>query len=196
MTNQYGPMATAYFAFKSMIFFPSEAEALQGLITYLESNNPQSPLLVEANKFIDDASELEFDFNRMCIGPYKLLVAPYEGIYRSGNHVINTDETVEVADFYQQIGLVIDDKFNEPADFIGNELEFLYCVHALASEQRQANNLDTANELDAIADEFVNKHLGVWINPFCEGIKQHAQHDFWREFAVELQLLITKQLHE
>ena len=196
MTNQYGPMATAYFAFKSMIFFPSKIAALNGLIAYLESSNPQSPLLTEAKQFVEDPSELEFDFNRMCIGPYKLLVAPYEGVYRSGNHVINTDETVEVADFYQQIGLVIDDQFNEPADFIGNELEFMYCVHALASEQRQADNLDAANELDAMADEFVNKHLGLWINPFCEGIKQHASLNFWREFATELQLFITKQLHE
>lgn len=194
MTSQYGPTATAYFAFKSMIFFPSKAEALNGLIAYLEANNPQSPLLNEAKRFIDDASELEFDFNRMCIGPYKLLVAPYEGVYRSGNHVMNTDETVRVAEFYQHIGLVIDEKFNEPADFIGNELEFLYCVHALASEQKAANDIEAFEELTAIADEFLTKHLGTWITPFCEGIKNHAQHAFWREFATELHLFVTKQM--
>ncbi|RTR37227.1 molecular chaperone TorD [Shewanella canadensis] len=194
MTAQYGPMATAYFAYKSMIFSPSGTEALTGMIAYLEADRPDSPLLAEAKKFVDDSSELEFDFNRMCIGPYKLLVAPYEGVYRSGNHVMNTDETVRVAEFYQEIGLVIDEKFNEPADFIGNELEFLYCVHALASEQKAANNIEAFEELTAIADEFLTKHLGTWITPFCEGIKNHAQQAFWREFATELHLLITQQM--
>jgi TorA maturation chaperone TorD len=194
MTTQYGPMATAYFAYKSMIFAPSGTEALTGMIAYLEANRPDSALLTEAKKFVDDSSELEFDFNRMCIGPYKLLVAPYEGVYRSGNHVMNTDETVRVAEFYQEIGLVIDEKFNEPADFIGNELEFLYCVHALASEQKAANNIDAFDELTAIADEFITKHLGTWITPFCEGVKTHAQQAFWREFATELHLFITQQM--
>jgi TorA maturation chaperone TorD len=194
MTTQYGPMATAYFAYKSMIFAPSGTEALTGMIAYLEANRPDSALLTEAKKFVDDSSELEFDFNRMCIGPYKLLVAPYEGVYRSGNHVMNTDETVRVAEFYQEIGLVIDEKFNEPADFIGNELEFLYCVHALASEQKAANNIDAYDELTAIADEFITKHLGTWITPFCEGINTHAQQAFWREFATELHLFITQKM--
>jgi TorA maturation chaperone TorD len=194
MTTQYGPMATAYFAYKSMIFAPSGTEALTGMIAYLEANRPDSALLTEAKKFVDDSSELEFDFNRMCIGPYKLLVAPYEGVYRSGNHVMNTDETVRVAEFYQEIGLVIDEKFNEPADFIGNELEFLYCVHALASEQKAANNIDAFDELTAIADEFITKHLGTWITPFCEGVKTHAQQAFWREFATELHLFITQKM--
>ena len=108
MTSQYGPTATAYFAFKSMIFFPSKAEALNGLIAYLEASNPQSPLLNEAKRFIDDASELEFDFNRMCIGPYKLLVAPYEGIYRSGNHVMNTDDAAVTSAFTLTSGTLSD----------------------------------------------------------------------------------------
>ena len=194
MTTQYGPMATAYFAYKSMIFSPSGTEALTGMIAYLEANRSDSPLLTEAKKLVGDSSELEFDFNRMCIGPYKLLVAPYEGVYRSGNHVMNTDETVRVAEFYQEIGLVIDEKFNEPADFIGNELEFLYCVHALASEQKAANNIEAFEELTAIADEFLIKHLGTWITPFCEGVKTHAQQAFWREFATELHLFITQQM--
>lgn len=194
MTTQYGPLAMTYFVYKSMIFNPSSNEALAGLIEHLNANNPDSLLLKEAEKFIDDSSELEFDFNRMCIGPYKLLVAPYEGVYRSGNHVINTDETVRVAEFYQHIGLVIDEKLNEPADFIGNELEFLYCVHALADEQRSAGNIQNHEELTAIADEFISKHLGTWITPFCEGIKHHAQQAFWREFATELHLFISQQI--
>ncbi|WP_324617101.1 TorD/DmsD family molecular chaperone [Shewanella psychropiezotolerans] len=196
MKAEYGSTTTAYFAYKSMIFNPSGTEALKGLIDYLSANRPKSPLIIEARKFVEDPAELEFDFNRMCIGPYKLLVAPYEGVHISGNHVMNTDETVRVAEFYQEIGLVIDDQFNEPADFIGNELEFLYCVHALAWEQKQASNLDASIELKQLANEFITKHLGNWIAPFCEGIRQHAFHNFWREFAIELHHFIINQMND
>ncbi|GIU25114.1 hypothetical protein TUM4644_20160 [Shewanella colwelliana] len=193
MTTQYGPTATAYHAFKSMMFAPSDLNALAGLIAYLQQARPESPLLSEAMKFSSDSSELEFDFNRMCIGPYKLLVAPYESVYLSGNHQIFTEETVKVAQFYQQIGLIIDDSFNEPADFIGNELEFLYCLHAMASEQHALDKHEYVAALHELANEFLEMHLGRWITPFCEGIIQHATQAFWREFAKELLHFINEQ---
>ncbi len=195
MKAEYGSVTQAYHAFKSMIFAPSGTEALNGLIAYLKAYQPQSPLLPEAEKFVDgDIMELECDFNRMCIGPYKLLVMPYESVYRSGSKVMNTKDTVKVADFYQEIGLIIDESFNEPADFIGNELEFLYCVHALADEQRKVNNQEAVIELGRLGDEFLITHLGTWITPFCEGIQEHAKQAFWREFAIEMHSFITKQL--
>lgn len=195
MKAEYGSVTQAYHAYKSMIFAPSGKEALTGLIAYLETHRPHSPLLVEAQKFVDaDIMELEFDFNRMCIGPYKLLVMPYESVYRTGSKVMNTDDTVKVADFYQEIGLVIDETFNEPADFIGNELEFLYCVHALADEQRMVDNLEAVNELRALGEEFLRTHLGTWITPYCEGIEKHAQQAFWSEFARDMHSFITEQL--
>ncbi|QYJ97911.1 molecular chaperone TorD family protein [Shewanella alkalitolerans] len=195
MTEKYGPTAMAYHAFKSMMFAPSDTQAVAGLIAYLEQETPDSPLLIEARKFSDDASELEFDFNRMCIGPYKLLVAPYESVYLSGNRQLFTEETLRVAEFYQQIGLVIDDSFNEPADFIGNELEFLYCLHAMASEQQALGQTSYAEELLSLADEFIQAHLGRWIVPFCEGITQHAKQAFWRLFAETLVQFINQQAH-
>ncbi|MXR70705.1 molecular chaperone TorD [Shewanella sp. JBTF-M18] len=194
MTAEYGPTAMAYHAFKSMMFAPSDTQALAGLIAYLEQESPDSPLLIEARKFSDDASELEFDFNRMCIGPYKLLVAPYESVYLSGNHQIFTEETVKVAEFYQQIGLVIDDSFNEPADFIGNELEFLYCLHAMAAEQQTLENSEHVEALNELAAEFLQTHLGRWITPFCEGIAKHAKQPFWQLLAHELLQFINQQL--
>lgn len=195
MKAEYGSVTQAYHAYKSMIFAPSGKEALTGLIAYLEAHRPQSPLLVEAQKFVDaDIMELEFDFNRMCIGPYKLLVMPYESVYRTGSKVMNTDDTVKVADFYQEIGLIIDETFNEPADFIGNELEFLYCVHALADEQQMVDNLEAVNELRALGEAFLTTHLGTWITPYCEGIEKHAKQAFWGEFARDMHSFITEQL--
>ncbi|MBR9728160.1 molecular chaperone [Shewanella intestini] len=194
MTTQYGPTANAYYAFKSMMYAPSAKESIASLVAYLQAEKPQSPLLEEALKYVADPSELEYDFNRMCIGPYKLLVAPYESVYLSGNHMVNTKETAAVADFYQQIGLTLDEKQGEPADYIGNELEFLYCVHALASEQKAAGNVENAAELQLIANEFMQAHLGLWYVRFCEGMQAHATLAFWRLLATELHDFITDQV--
>lgn len=129
----------------------------------------------------------------MCIGPTKLLVPPYESVYRDVGRQIHTDRTLEVADFYQQLGLVTDTGFNEPADYIGNELEFLFCAEALRHQQ-QNEDPAAADELEQLAQVFLEQHLGTWYQAFAQGISQHARLDFWRCYAQALEDFLTSRL--
>ena len=122
MQTEFGPNAQAFHAFKGMLFEPSNPESLERLIAYFEAQGGAPALLEAAKAHQDNPLELECDFNRMCIGPTRLLVPPYESVYRATGRQINTDKTVAVAEFYQHIGLVVDEGLSEPADFIGNEL--------------------------------------------------------------------------
>ncbi|MFQ6371927.1 molecular chaperone [Shewanella sp. YIC-542] len=190
MDADFGPVASAYQAFKGMMFAPSKPESLQSLILWLEQQHPCSSLLTAARQYADQQLELECDFNRMCIGPYRLLVPPYESVYRTSGRQINTDETVAVADFYQRIGLVPHGGLNEPADFIGNELEFLFCLEALRHQEQDA---EVAAELEQWATDFMAAHLGLWYQEFTQGIETHAQTEFWRLYAIELREFLTSR---
>ena len=193
MQTDFGPIANGYQALKGMLFTPSAPESMQQLIDWLETSQANAELLDQARQYQHQPVELECDFNRMCIGPTRLLVPPYESVYRSAGSQLNTKETVAVADFYQQIGLVIDAKLNEPADYIGNELEFLFCVEALLHQQQiQANQAESA-ALDDLATQFLNQHLGLWYHSFTAGIEQHAQLAFWRSFAQTLREFLAQR---
>ncbi|TKB51022.1 molecular chaperone TorD [Ferrimonas sediminicola] len=194
MNGEFGPIASAYHAFKGMVFEPSNPESLERLIAHLEAGEGNDALLSEARRHLEAPMELECDFNRMCIGPTRLLVPPYESVHRASGRQINTEETVAVADFYQHIGLVIDEKLSEPADFIGNELEFLYCLEALAHQHRKQGNDDTVAELEALAGEFLDKHLGTWYQAFTDGMREHAQLEFWRLYAVALHQFLSSRI--
>lgn len=193
MQTDFGPIAKGYQALKGMLFTPSAPESIAQLIDWLEASQANAELLVQAREYQHQLVELECDFNRMCIGPTRLLVPPYESVYRSAGSQLNTKETVAVADFYQQIGLVIDSKFNEPADYIGNELEFLFCVEALLHQQQNQANHDEVDALNDLARQFLNQHLGLWYQSFTAGIEQHSQLPFWRSFAQTLREFLTQR---
>lgn len=193
-STDFGPVAAGYQALKGMLFTPSSPEALQRLITWLEHNQQYPMLLQEARKWLTEPIELECDYNRMCIGPTRLLVPPYESVYRDGGRQLSTDNTSAVATFYQKLGLVIDNKLNEPADYIGNEMEFLFCAEALRHHHSHTNPT-VANELNQMAQHFLQQHLGTWFEHFTDKMSHHAQLKFWDCYAKALADFLANRLN-
>ncbi|MBY5979370.1 TorD/DmsD family molecular chaperone [Ferrimonas balearica] len=194
MSLPFGAQAAHYQAFKDMVFQPGLAKNLDALIAVLEQSGLYPELLAEARTLRPEPQRLEYDFNRMCIGPYRLTVPPYESVYRSGKSVLNSHHTVDVHAYYQQLGLTIEPRFNEPADYIGNELEFLYCASALASEHRRAGRDGVAEELDQLARQFLTEHLGLWCGDFADKMVAHAREPFWRLYGVALNHYVQSQM--
>ncbi|GIU48133.1 TorD/DmsD family molecular chaperone [Shewanella algidipiscicola] len=190
---EFGPVALGYHALKGMLFTPASDESLQQLINWLESQPRYGELLNEARQWHGSSLELECDFNRMCIGPTKLLVPPYESVYRDYGRQIHTERTVAVADFYQQLGLIPDSGFNEPADYIGNELEFLFCAEAMSYQQVQQDP-QAAAELTLLAQTFLQHHLGTWYQDFTTGMSKHARLKFWTCYAQVLEDFLADRL--
>ncbi|MBY5920803.1 molecular chaperone [Ferrimonas balearica] len=194
MSLPFGAQAAHYQAFKGMVFQPGCADNLEALIQVLEQGGQYPELLAEARALRDEPERLEYDFNRMCIGPYRLTVPPYESVYRSGKSVLNSHHTVNVHAYYQQLGLTIEPRFNEPADYIGNELEFLFCASALAFEHREAGNPDVALELDQLAGQFLEAHLGTWCGEFSDKMMANAREPFWRHYGAALNHYVQSQM--
>lgn len=134
--------------------------------------------------------EVEADFDRLCIGPYRLVVPPYESVWRSGGRVLNNRFSAAVAHSFAEAGLAAGGKLQELPDYFGNELEFLYCLSALSLHYRKSGDGEAADSLDEMFSRFWAEHLGHWAPDFLEAIAREAEEPLWKEWALVLRRVL------
>ncbi|MFZ5627018.1 MAG: TorD/DmsD family molecular chaperone [Bacillota bacterium] len=131
-------------------------------------------------------SNAVYEFNRLFVGPGKLVAPPYESAYRNPEGLLMQQETLEVRECYRNMGLAVQNKNCEPDDFIGLEAEFAcYLLHQAAKflEEKDLDNVDL--HLTAYRDFFVN-HLYKWLPAHCRDILTSSQDDTCRGMALVL----------
>lgn len=112
---------------------------------------------------------LEYDFNRLFVGPGKLLAAPYESTYLNPDRVLMQRETLAVRRFYERAGLELIEKNHEPDDHIALELEFICYLFE--------NVLENADQMASdMLEEFLQTHLLLWVGDFCKDIQSNSEH--------------------
>lgn len=116
--------------------------------------------------------EVVADFNRLFVGPDKLLAPPYESVYLSDTALVMQEATLAVRAAYRQAGLVINRLYAEPDDHIGLEMEFLCyllarAIHAKHSRQQKAF-------LD-LYESFMGSHLLRWGYDFSRAVLENAR---------------------
>lgn len=175
-----------YNAFKGLLFAPGCSKALKLLELYLidYQETPALQKLIKENE--SKAETLEYEFNRLCVGPYKIPVPPYESVFVSGRRQLLTDETSDVIDAYQEVGLMANPTWGEPADYIGTELEFMSYMESLLLNPNCDGFQKPPLVLRQLADDFLIEHLGKWYQEFTQQIIQHSQHPFWAQYATAL----------
>lgn len=183
------PMTAAgYYVYKSL-FFEVSRETLLNLSEYLAMTEPNAPLRELSREMADQSLDLELEYNRLCVGPYRLQAPPYESVYRGPSRETFTRITQEVEAHYQQLGLMGQRASGEPADFFGNELEYLFVLYS-KYQQETGDKAPWAARIDA----FLSEHLGQWYTAFLDDIANHTEMPFWREFSVQLKAFIEPQL--
>lgn len=132
----------------------------------------------------EDIEELEFDFNRLFVGPNRLEVSPYESTYRNAERVLMQGETLAVRRFYEKAGLVVSKKNIEPDDHIALELEFVcYLLE---------NSLTDATYYQ-LYQEFLEEHLFQWVESHCELIREKTVNSFLKGISYILQGLLLDE---
>ena len=116
----------------------------------------------------------EYDYNRLFVGPNKLLASPYESSYRNFEGTVLQQETLKVRNFYHYVGLQVANEGQMPDDHIQFELEFI--LHVLSDPTIQEN--------DQIYKMFLEKHLLQWGFKHCERIEQNSQNTITYAMAV------------
>ena len=172
----------AFLSFKDVMFATGKAKTYEELARWADDNG-ESSLAEEARKSAADVDNTEADFNRLCIGPFRLVVPPYESVWRSRTRVLNNRYTATCRVSYAEVGLTIDPKLNEMPDYFGNELEFLYYIAALREKHLSAGHKDVAEALEDAGERFWCEHLGHWYGDFLDAMQKEAVLPFWKEWA-------------
>ncbi len=148
-----------------------------------------SPVLRAGAEELGNAFEKEkledllLDYSRLFLGPFEILAKPYGSVYLEGEKVVMGNTTMAVRSLYRQGGFELAEDFREVPDHIAAELEFLYLLIFRGNEALRLGDAGEAAEVRELAARFLVEHLGQWLRPFCEAVRQGARSDFYRRLA-------------
>lgn len=172
-------------AMKDVLFATGRPESYRKVADWAAANGIDE-LKNSALEAAGDVDEAEADFNRMCIGPYRLSVPPYESVWRAAGRMLNNRFSAAVEHSYAELGLTVSRSLNEPCDFFAYEIEFMYCAAALSAANSDAGKAEDAATLAEMFNRFWAEHLGHWAPEFLSALEADARHPFWRAWAHEL----------
>lgn len=109
----------------------------------------------------EDIQDLEYEFNRLFIGPQPPLAPPYASVYLEKEPRLMGESTQRIARFYEALGLEVSIA-GLPADFLALELEAWLAVQTLASQ-----STDTQK-----ARQFLWQHLQSWLPQFTRRMRE------------------------
>jgi TorA maturation chaperone TorD len=125
-----------------------EAASEEGVAGALERLNG-----IDAAQF----GKFRYAFNRLFVGPGRLLAPPYESSYLNEHGIVMQDETMAVRRAYLAQGLKLKKQNVEPDDHMALELQFV-----LELIERGENE---------VYHSFLEKHLLKWVKPHAERIE-------------------------
>jgi putative dimethyl sulfoxide reductase chaperone len=131
----------------------------------------------------DELGALEADFNRLFVGPAKVLAAPWESAYVERERMLFQRTTYAVRDWYARFGLERSSPFNEPEDHLGMELGFVAHLALAAAQALRDGNGDRAEELIDARQCFLAEHPLRWAPNWCRDVEKHARTGFYRGIA-------------
>ncbi len=127
---------------------------------------------------------VHIEYTRLFVGPRHLPTPPYESVYRSPQHLMMRDETIDVRQTYAKNGFRVRRLNQEPDDMVGIELEFMAAMSQLSREAERERNYERLAQLIVEQRQFCELHLLKWAPQFCDDIIANSQEQFWRSVAV------------
>lgn len=148
--------------------------------------------VVSAGKLLESENQvaLSVAYTRLFLGPPELLAPPYASFYLDGPRGVMGPASVEILKMYAEMGLRIDDTFNEMPDHVTVVLEFLYYLLFLAATEKSTTDTDKKAQIVYTANCFMNRFVKTWIPQFCDQVIQANQHPFYNEIAQCLDVFI------
>lgn len=127
------------------------------------------------------------EYAELFVGPRPPLAPLYESVYVGAVRRLNTDVTMQVRKFYDQCGLVAVKRNTVPNDHIGLELEFMSQLCT-----REAEAPEEAEALRATELEFLNVHLGSWVDAFASRVSAAYCADYYDAWARFVQAFVAE----
>jgi TorA maturation chaperone TorD len=115
------------------------------------------------------AEQARVDYMRLLVGVGKVLAPPWGSVHLDEDRLLFNENTLRVRMYYEHYGMKLKEKYHEPDDHLGLELEFI----AYLFEN---------NKTDAARD-FTEKYIVPWVFRWNEDIQKYARTDYYRGIA-------------
>ena len=132
----------------------------------------------------DGPVPLARDHQALFVGPGPALAPPYESVYRSREHLLFEEQTLQVREAYRAFGLVAPALNREPDDHIGLELHFLAEVSLRSLDALDAGDDDRFDATLAAHQAFLADHLLVWAWECLDRVRDNARTGYFRGVAL------------
>ena len=186
----------AVYRMLSLAFYhpTSEAQNLWSSLSRLAGEYGFPLVCEESTK--QDARELEYEYNKLFVGPEHVLCPPYESVYRSDRSEIELGlvmgpSTNDTKKRYKEAGLEIAKDFKELPDHIAIELEFMYF---LCANEAKSKDFEEASLWRERQREFIASHIKTWFSNFSEMLELNAISCFYKTAAKLLKEFLSEEI--
>jgi TorA maturation chaperone TorD len=172
-----------------------EEEVLENLFRLLGAVCPEAAPYAEgmAGTLSQAADgELAVAHAKLFVGPFELQAPPYGSLYLESQKRLMGDSTMGVLEMYQRAGLALSTDFQDAPDHIAAELEFMYFLIAKELQALRKGDRNEAFGYLKMQQEFHDKYLYPWIEPFAERVRTESEHEFYSLLADSLSTFIMK----
>ncbi len=128
-----------------------------------------------------DAERLEYDYNKLFVGPGRVFAPPFETVYRSSERTLMREITLSVRAAYADSGMQVDAKNVQPDDHAAYECAF---VAFLLERGAQGDAQALAN--------FCREHLTRWVFDHTEAIRHTTSNEICLGFADLFEAALTE----
>jgi TorA maturation chaperone TorD len=116
---------------------------------------------------VDELTEqANIDYMRLLVGAGKVLAPPWGSVYLDEDRLLFNEDTLRVRQFYEHHGMMLKDKYKEPDDHIGLELEFI--AYLLES-----------GKFEEVRD-FAATFVSPWVFQWNADVQKHAKTGFYK----------------
>ena len=111
------------------------------------------------------------EYTRLFVGPAALPAPPWESVYTSHGRLVMQPSTLEVRSAYHKCGFEPALCRRVPDDHVALELDFMAALAKEALEARQRADAKGARDALAASAQFLQEHLGVWVQEFADALR-------------------------
>ena len=160
-----------------------------------ESANQQLLKKIAEMSLVMDEKSI-YEYNKLFVGPGKLLASPFESSYRNQLGLVMQEETLAVRNFYKKIGVEVKEKNNMPDDHLVLELECICYLLAQAAKQIEREQVQSTNDYIILYRIFFVEHIQPWLYEHCKDILQYGVNPFCRGMAEIFQQFLQGEERE
>lgn len=194
LTDEAQSRAASYQLLSALYYPPDDSlgDNLHALAEVWGVSQPDLLPLVARMQQEADPHALLLAYTPLFLGPFKVLASPYGSVYLDGKREMMGASTQEVARLYRQAGLDMSATSKEVPDHIAIELEFMYYLLYSQMEALERDDSETAHNWLARQIDFLDRHLGRWIDPFASAIVKNTSSLFYRSLAEATAAFVTQ----